>query len=113
VKDLPDLRRRWRFSINHWPLTIIHWNSFVTRFTDFTLPADDPNFPKPRGLLPVPPEVVEHVAREEARIEREHGFRIAPEARQRMLDYETLNWYYDDAYIAYRRTPQGVEVLVG
>ena len=25
------------------------------RFMDSTLPAHDPNFPKPRGLLPVPP----------------------------------------------------------
>jgi hypothetical protein len=83
----------------------------VTHFIDLTLPAHDPNFPKPRGLIPVPPEVAEAVAQEEARIEREHGFRIAPEARQWMLDDWTLQYYYDDAYIAYRRTPQGVEVL--
>jgi hypothetical protein len=78
---------------------------------DYTLPAHDPNFPKPRGLLPLPPEVAEQVASEEARIEREHGFRIAPDARQRMLDNRTLHYYYDGAYIAYRHTPQGVEVL--
>ncbi len=29
---------------------------------DLALPAHDPNFPKPRGLLPVPPEVAEDVA---------------------------------------------------
>jgi hypothetical protein len=80
-------------------------------FLDLTLPAHDPNIPKPRGLLPVPPEVAEQVADEENRIEREHGFRIAPEARQSMLDRWTLHWYYDGAYIAYRHTPQGVEVL--
>src|SRR5207248_2272703 len=51
---------------------------------DLTLPAHDPSFPKPRGLLPVPPEIEEAVAREEARITREHGVVIAPEARQRM-----------------------------
>jgi len=78
---------------------------------DLTLPAHEPNFPKPRGLLPVPPEVAESVAQEEARIAREHGIQIAPEARQKMLDDWTLNYYYDGAYIAYRRTPQGVEVL--
>ena len=33
---------------------------------DLTLPAHDPNFPKPRGLLPVPPEVAESVAQTEA-----------------------------------------------
>jgi hypothetical protein len=83
----------------------------MTHFIDHTLPAHDPDFPKPRGLLPVPPEVAEWVAREEARFLREHGLQITPEARQRMLDNETLHYYYDDAYIAYRRTPQGVEVL--
>ena len=78
---------------------------------DLTLPAHDPNFPKPRGLLVVPPEVAEQVADEEARIAREHGIQIAPEARQWMLDDWTLRYYYDGAYVAYRRTPQGVEVL--
>ena len=78
----------------------------VTHFTDLTLPAHDPNFPKPRGLLTVPPEVAQQVADFEARFVREHGFSIAPEARQRMLDDWTLNYYYDDAYIAYRRTPK-------
>jgi hypothetical protein len=82
-----------------------------SHFIDLTLPAHDPNFPKPRGLPPVPPYAEKVVAREEARIAREHGFQIAPEARQRMLDDWTLNYYHDGAYIAYRRTPQGIEVL--
>ncbi len=83
----------------------------VQHFIDSTLPAHDPNFPKPRGLLAVPPEVAEWVADFEARFAREHGAPVAPEARQRMLDDWTLNYYYDNAYIAYRRTPGGVEVL--
>ena len=78
---------------------------------DLSLPAHDPNFPKPRGLIPVPPQVAEQVADMEARIAREQGFQIAPEARQWMLDDWTLRYYYDTAYVAYRRTPQGVEVL--
>ena len=78
---------------------------------DLTLPAHDPSFPKPRGLLPVPQEIEEAVAREEARIAREHGVGIAPEARRRMLDDLTLQYYYEGAYVASRRTPQGVEVL--
>jgi hypothetical protein len=82
-----------------------------SKVIDLTIPAHDPNFPKPRGLLAVPPEVAESVAQEEARIARVHGIQIAPEARQKMLDDWTVNYYYDDAYIAYRRTPQGVEVL--
>jgi hypothetical protein len=56
---------------------------------DLTLPARDASFPKPLGLLPVPQEIEEAVAREEARIVREHGFVIAPEARQRK--HETLS----------------------
>jgi hypothetical protein len=81
------------------------------RFIDETIPAHDPNFPKPRGLLPVPPEVAESVAKFEACFLRENGFAIGPEARQRMLDDWTLNWYYDGEYVASRRTSQGVEVL--
>src|SRR3954468_17903713 len=81
------------------------------RIIDLALPAHDPNFPKPRGLVPVPPEVAEWIADLEARVIREHGAPIDPEARQRILDDWTLNYYYDDAYIAHRRTPQGVEVL--
>ncbi len=78
---------------------------------DLTLPAHDRSFPKPRGLLPVPREIEEAVAREEARITREHGFVISAEARQRMIDECTLHYYYEGAYVASRRTPQGVEIL--
>jgi hypothetical protein len=80
-------------------------------FIDLTLPAHDPNFPKPRGLLPVPLKVAESVAKREAELLRERGIQITAEARKRALDHGTLNWYYDNAYIAYRHTPEGVEVL--
>jgi hypothetical protein len=83
----------------------------VQHFTDLTLPAHDPNFPKPRGLLAVPPDVAEQMAREEARVIREFGGPMPAELRQQLLDDWTLRYYYDDAYVAYRRTPQGVEVL--
>lgn len=78
---------------------------------DTALPAHDPSVPKPRGLLPVPPEVAEQIAAYEAELIRKHGTSCTPEARRRILDNLVLNWYYDNAYIAYRRTPQGVEVL--
>ena len=78
---------------------------------DLTIPAHDPNFPKPRGLLPVPPEVAESAARTEARLLRERGIQVTAEAKQRDLDYMTLNWFFDNSLVAYRRTPQGVEVL--
>jgi hypothetical protein len=83
----------------------------VQHFTDLTLPAHDPNFPKPRGLLAVPPEVAEQMASEEARVVREFGGPMPAELRQQLLDDWTLRYYYDEAYVAYRRTPQGVEVL--
>ena len=78
---------------------------------DLALPAHNPNIPKPRGLLPVPPEVAKQVAKSEARLEREKGIRITPETRKEWLDRGTLSWYYDDAHIAYRCTPEGPEVL--
>lgn len=78
---------------------------------DMTLPAHDPNFPKPRGLLPVPPEVAESVARREAYLLREKGIQITPEARQHSLDHATMNWYFDNSEVVYRRTPEGIEIL--
>jgi hypothetical protein len=78
---------------------------------DETLPAHDPNFPKPRGLLPVPPEVDASIASVEAKIAKEYGIQIAPEAKQWMRDDWTLRYYCDNAYVAYRRTTEGVEVL--
>src|SRR5437763_3571066 len=78
---------------------------------DLTLPAHDPTFPKPRGLLPVPPEVQEDVVREEERILQEHGFHVAPEAKRQMTDDRTLHYYYEGHQVAFRRTPAGVEVL--
>ncbi len=81
------------------------------RLMDSTLPAHDPAFAKPRGLLPVPPEVEESMASYEAELIRKHGTSCTPEARQRILDDNVLNWYYDGSFVAYRHTPHGVEVL--
>jgi hypothetical protein len=78
---------------------------------DLTIPAHDPNFPKPRGLLPVPPEVAENAAKREAQLLRERGIQITAEARQHSLDCQTLNWYYDNSLVLCRPTPEGVEVL--
>ena len=78
---------------------------------DLTLPAHDPTVPKPRGLLPVPQGIEESVAREEARIARESGIVITPEARRRMVEDLTLQYYYEGAYVASRRTPHGIEIL--
>jgi hypothetical protein len=67
--------------------------------------------PKPHGLLAIPPEVETVVAREEVRLLKEHGITPTPEARQRMVDSLTLQYYFDGIDIAYRRTTQGVEVV--
>jgi hypothetical protein len=78
---------------------------------DRTAPAYDPRTPKPRGLLPVPPEVETVVAREEARIAQQHGIRLTPEARKRLTDDFTLQYYFEGTDVACRETPQGVEIL--
>jgi hypothetical protein len=80
-------------------------------FTDQKTPAHDLSLCKRRGLLPVPCEVAEHVEREAARAQKEHGFSLTEEARQRMLREHTLDWFYRDQWVSYRETPQGVEVL--
>lgn len=79
----------------------------ASEFIDLTLPAHDPNFPKPRGLLPVPPEVEEDVAREQARLQPD----FTDEYAKRVRDDMTLRYYYEGSCVASRRTPQGIEVL--
>ena len=67
--------------------------------------------PKPHGLIPVLPEVEAIVAREQAQLLKKYGIIPTPEARQRMVDSLTLQYYFDGIDIAYRRTSQGVEVI--
>jgi hypothetical protein len=73
----------------------------VTRIVlDFTEP------PSPiRGLLAPPPEVLEIVNRENARLP------CSPKYRQLMLDYMSMSYYFGGQWILYRETPQGAEVL--
>jgi hypothetical protein len=66
---------------------------------------------KPRGLLPVPPEVAESVAKEAARAREQYGWSLTDEARRRMLHEATLDWFYRDQWVSYRETAEGVEVL--
>jgi hypothetical protein len=58
-----------------------------------------------RGLLPTPPEVAKLVAREVKRLP------MTEEARRQITNDWTLQYYFGGHEIAYRRTPQGVEVL--
>ena len=63
--------------------------------------------PKPRGLLPVPPEIAEEVSREQASQQPYHTDDYAKLTR----DDWTLTYYYEGETVASRSTPEGVEVL--
>lgn len=58
-----------------------------------------------RGLLPVPPEVEDEVQRQEAK------YSMTPEYRKTLRDRLTLERYFADVEVAFRRTPEGIEVL--
>jgi hypothetical protein len=78
-----------------------------SEIVESTLPAHDPTVPKPRGLLPVPPEVGKTVDEERTRLQPY----FTDEYARRTRDYMTLRHWYEGTYVAYRYTPQGVEVL--
>jgi hypothetical protein len=61
--------------------------------------------PRLRGLLPVPPEVEAEVQSQEAK----HP--MTPEYRRLLRDRLTLAHYFSDVEVAFRRTPDGIEVL--
>ncbi len=75
--------------------------------TDLTLPAHDPTAPKPRGILPVPPEVEVAVADERARLQPY----FTDDYAKRMRNDMTLRHWYEGTHVAYRYLPQGVQVL--
>jgi hypothetical protein len=57
------------------------------------------------GPLPVPPEVEAEVKRQEAK------HRMTPEYRKTLRDRLTLEHYFSNVEVAFRRTSQGIEVL--
>ena len=67
----------------------------------------------PHGLLALPDRVREIVAHEEERLSREYGITPSPEARRRLMDDLTLQYYFDGLghEVLYRSTPAGPEVL--
>jgi hypothetical protein len=67
--------------------------------------------PKPRGLLPVPPEVEAAVAEHDSSLLNKHGIVPTSEDRQRQVNSLTLQYYYGSYDVAYRLTPQGVDLL--
>src|SRR5439155_27321836 len=62
---------------------------------DLNAPAHNPATPKPRGLLPVPPEVEEIVAREKARL----APYMTDEAERRIRNDLTLQHYYEGSEV--------------
>ena len=67
--------------------------------------------PKPRGLLVVPPEVEAALAEDDSSLWKEHGIVPTSEDRQRQLNSLILQYYYGGHDVAYRVTPEGVELL--
>lgn len=67
--------------------------------------------PKPRGLLPVPPEVEAAVADGDASLWEQRGIIPTAEERRRQVNSLTLQYYYGGHDVAYRITAQGVELL--
>ena len=65
------------------------------------------SLPKPRGLLPVPPEIADEIAREQAAQQRDYTEDYAKLTR----DNWTLSYYYEGDTVACRSTPEGIEVL--
>jgi len=83
----------------------------VSEFIDLMAPRWNGKGERPRGLLPVPPEVEATIAKQEARLAREKNIVMTPEARQRAINAWTLEYYYEGQYVAHRSTANGVEVL--
>jgi hypothetical protein len=79
----------------------------LSEIIDANAPAHNPATPRPHGLLPVPTEVEEFVAREKARL----AAYFTDEAESRIRNDLTLQYYYEGIEVAYRMTPSGVEVL--
>ena len=79
--------------------------------SDRIIDENNPHFggslPKPRGPLPVPPEIADEVSREQAAQQRDYTEDYAKLTR----DNWTLSYYYEGDTVACRSTPEGIEVL--
>jgi hypothetical protein len=63
--------------------------------------------PKPRGLLPVPPEIALEVSRDQALRQPNYSDDYAKLTR----DAWTLTYYYEGEMVAYRSTTEGIEIV--
>ena len=77
------------------------------RIIDESNPRYRGPLPKPRGLLPVPPEIAEEICRDQAANQPNYTDEYAKLTR----DDWTLTYYYEGDTVACRTTHEGVEVL--
>jgi hypothetical protein len=77
------------------------------RIIDESNPRYGGPLPKPRGLLPVPPEIADEVAREQAA--QQHDY--TDDYAKLTGDDWTLRYYYEGDTVAWRSTTDRVEVL--
>jgi hypothetical protein len=77
------------------------------RIVDESNPRYRGPLPKPRGLLPVPPEIAEELTREQASQQPYYTDDYAKLTR----DNRTLTYYYEGETVACRSTAEGIEVL--
>ena len=77
------------------------------RIIDESNPRYRGPLPKPRGLLPVPPEIAEEVSRDQAAHQPNYSDDYAKLTRNNW----TLTYYYEGETVACRSTADGVEVL--
>jgi hypothetical protein len=76
-------------------------------FVDATNPRYRGPLPKPRGILPVPPELVEELSR----VQAAHHLKFSDDYAKMTLEDWTLAYYYEGETVACRSTPEGVEVV--
>jgi hypothetical protein len=81
--------------------------AMVTQIVEENAPRYHGPLPKPRGLLPVPPEIADEVTREQA----VHQPPFTDAYAKLLRDDRTLVYYYEGEMVAYRIIPAGVEVL--
>jgi hypothetical protein len=77
------------------------------RIVDDSNPRYRGPLPKPRGLLPVPPDIEDEVKREQASQQPYYTDDYAKLTR----DNWTLTYYYEGETVACRSTAEGMEVL--
>jgi hypothetical protein len=81
----------------------------VQTFIDSNSPRYQLSFEQlPRGLVKFPPHIVARIATERAKFAPEI---FTEEYARKILENQTLIWYYEGLPVAYKAVREGVEVL--